>query len=218
MWSHQGDPLRRTFLENLIKQVQQFGWVDKEKWDRRVDELAKRRRKETTRVVPRLTPEGVKFAFSLLAVPIGSALLGAGLSLLGSKDASELLRAVLIGLGIAVALAPAIYYGYLGMVGCWKRKGKGRTSEEGGWLSELPALVTGQASTESHTMVSQSPDPTSVEFESVFRDLLDEALEPEDHKLLIVVDNLDRVEPSDALSIWSTLQTFLGHKEYQRPD
>lgn len=218
MWSHQDDPLRRTFLESLIKQVQQFGWVDKERWDRCIDELAKRRREETTRVVPRLTPEGVKFAFSLLAVPIGSALFGAGLSLFGSKDASELLRAVLIGLGIVVVLAPAIYYGYLGVVGCWKRKRKGRTSEEGGWLSELPALVTGQASTESRTMVSQSPDPTSVEFESVFRDLLDEALEPEDRKLLIVVDNLDRVEPSDALSIWSTLQTFLGHKEYERPD
>ena len=218
MWSHQGYPLRRTFLENLIKQVQRFRWVDKEQWDRRIDELAKRRREETTRVVPRLTPEGVKFAFSLLAVPIGSALFGAGLSLLGSKDVSELLRAVLIALGIALALAPAIYYGYLGVVGCWKRKRRGRTSEEGGWLSELPALFTGQASTESRTVVSQSPDPTSVEFESVFRDLLDEALKPENRKLLIVVDNLDRVEPSDALSIWSTLQTFLGHKEYQRPD
>ena len=184
----------------------------------RMDELAKRRREETTRVTPRLTPQGVKFAFSLLAVPIGSALFGAGLSLLGSKDVSELLRAVLITLGIAFALAPAIYYGYLGVIGYCKRKRKGRTSKEGGWLNELPALVTGQASTESRTVVSQSPDPTSIEFESVFRGLLDEALEPEDRKLLIVVDNLDRVEPSDALSIWSTLQTFLGHKEYQRPD
>ena len=85
-------------------------------------------------------------------------------------------------------------------------------------MSELPALVTGQASTESRTVVTQSPDPTSVEFESVFRDLLDEALDQKKRKLLIVVDNLDRVEPSDALSIWSTLQTFLGHRDYQRPD
>ena len=85
-------------------------------------------------------------------------------------------------------------------------------------MRELPALVTGQASTESVTVVTQSPDPTSVEFETIFRDLLDEALRPIDRKLLIVVDNLDRVEPSDALSIWSTLQTFLGHTDYQRPD
>ena len=85
-------------------------------------------------------------------------------------------------------------------------------------MSELPALVAGQSSTESRTVVTQSPDPTSVEFESIFRDLLNEALRPQNRKLLIVVDNLDRVEPSDALSIWSTLQTFLGHRDYQRPD
>ena len=67
-------------------------------------------------------------------------------------------------------------------------------------------------------MVTQTPDPTSVEFEAVFRDLLDEALKDKGRKLLLVVDNLDRVEPSDALSIWSTLQTFLGHSDYQRPE
>ena len=85
-------------------------------------------------------------------------------------------------------------------------------------MSELPALVTGQSSTESRTEVTQTPDPTSVEFESMFRDLLDDALKPQNHKLLIVVDNLDRVAPSDALSIWATLQTFLSYSDYQRPD
>ena len=218
MWSHQDDPLRRTFLENLIKQVQQLGWINKEQWDRRIAELTKRRREDTTRVVPRLTGAGVGFAFALLAVPIGSALIGAGLSLLGSKDVSAQLRALLLYLGIAIALAPAIYYGLLAVGGiCWGKL-RGERSEEGGGLSELPALVAGQSSTESRTVVTQSPDPTSVEFESIFRDLLNEALRPQNRKLLIVVDNLDRVEPSDALSIWSTLQTFLGHRDYQRPD
>ena len=218
MWSHQDDPLRRTFLENLIKQVQQFGWVNKEDWDRRVADLTKRRREDTTRVVPRLTGAGVGFAFALLAIPIGSALIGAGLSLLGSKDVSPQLRTVLLSLGIAIALSPAIYYGLLAVVGIWRKKRKGARGGEGGGLSELPALVTGQSSTESHTVVTQSTDPTSVEFEVIFRNLLDEALRPENRKLLIVVDNLDRVAPSDALSIWSTLQTFLGHRDYQRPD
>ena len=195
--------------------MQGFGWVNREKWDRRIAELTRRRREDTTRIVPRLTGTGVGFAFALLAIPIGSALIGAGLSLLGSKDASATLGAVLLPVGIIIALAPAIYYGG---VRIWRIIRRGWRSEEDGGLSELPALVTGQASTESRTLVTQTPDPTSVEFESIFRDLLDEALEPENRKLLIVVDNLDRVEPSDALSIWSTLQTFLGHTDYQRPD
>ena len=67
MWSHQDDPLRRTFLENLITQVREFGWVNKEKWDRRNAELTKRRREDTTRVVPRLTGAGVGFAAGVVA-------------------------------------------------------------------------------------------------------------------------------------------------------
>ena len=58
MWSHQDDPLRRTFLESLITRVQGFGWVNKEKWTRRIAELARRRREDTTRIVPSLTRTG----------------------------------------------------------------------------------------------------------------------------------------------------------------
>ena len=167
MWSHQDDPLRRTFLEKLITHVREFGWVNKEKWDRRIAELTRRRREDTTRIVPRLTGTGVGFAFTLLAVPIGSALIGAGLSLLGSKNASATLGAVLLPVGIIIALLPAIYYGFLAGARIWRRiRGGGRSEEDGG-LSELPALVTGQASTESLTVVTQTPDPTSVEFESI---------------------------------------------------
>ena len=219
MWSHQDDPLRRTFLESLIKQVQQFGWVNKGEWDRRIDELTKRRREDTTSVVPRLTRAGVGFAFALLACSnrvssnwgwsFASGIQGCLATVEScssfpryshSTGTSDLLRLAVAGRNLEEENA---------------RPGRG---EEDGGLSELPALVTGQASTESRTVVTQSPDPTSVEFESIFHDLLDEALKDKNRKLLIVVDNLDRVEPTDALSIWSTLQTFLGHREYQRPD
>ena len=39
IWAHQDDPLRRTFLENLITRIQGFGWVSEEKWNRRLAEL-----------------------------------------------------------------------------------------------------------------------------------------------------------------------------------
>ncbi len=217
MWSHQGDPLRRTFLENLITQVQGFGWVDTEKWDQRIDELARRRREETTRVAPKLTGLGIAFAFSLLAVPMGSALIAAGARLLASAEASVILVALLIGIGAGGVLSPAILYSFVGGIRHWRRKRGGSDREEDGGLDALPALITGQASTESRTIVTQAPDPTSVEFESVFRDLLGEALEKDTRKLLLVIDNLDRVQASDALSIWSTLQTFLAYSDYRRP-
>ena len=94
IWAHQGDPLRRTFLENLITRIQDFEWVNREKWGRRLAELTKRRSEETTRVVPKLTNAGLWFALILLAIPAGSALMAAGATLWASKNASVLMAVI----------------------------------------------------------------------------------------------------------------------------
>ena len=217
-WAHQGDPLRRTFLEHLITQAKDFEWVDGKKWDRCLAVLAKRRSEDTTRVIPRLTNAGIWFALTLLAIPLGSALISAGAALLASQSATGMWALVLLLIGLVGALLPLIFYL---LNAATRRKGTtiegGGKGEEGG-LHELPALVTGQATTESRTVVTHTPDPTSVEFESVFRELLSEALETDNRRVLLVIDNLDRVQPPDALSIWSTLQTFLGHSDYRPAD
>jgi hypothetical protein len=60
--------------------------------------------------------------------------------------------------------------------------------------------------------VIENPDPTSLEFENLFSELMCDALKVSEHKLVLVIDNLDRITPGDALKIWSTLRTFLEHK------
>lgn len=47
-WQHEGDPLRRTFLESLIVRLQQQGWLPKESFDKERETLA--RRIEETRI------------------------------------------------------------------------------------------------------------------------------------------------------------------------
>ena len=217
-WAHQGDPLRRTFLETLITRAQAFNWVNSKKWDVRLAELAKRRTEDRTTVIPRLTGAGIWFALTLLVIPLGSALVAAGASLLASQSATGKWALLFLLIGLVGALLPLICYF---IVAVYRRLRKLLTSGgkwENGGMDEFPALVAGQATTESRTVATHTPDPTSVEFESEFRRLLKEALEPDGRRLLLVVDNLDRVEPSDALSIWSTLQTFLGHSDYNRTD
>ena len=216
IWAHQDDPLRRTFLENLITSVQGYGWVNKKEWDRRKAELAGRRREDKTTVSPKLTPIGKIFALTLLAIPFGAALISAGATLLASEHGSGTWATALLVLGGVALLASVLFFVIMAVILLLKRTFWPGDGEEGGWLNELPPLMTGQTSTESRTIVTQTPDPTSVEFEFVFRDLLSHALKPENRKLLLVIDNLDRVQPSDALSIWSTLQTFLGHSDYER--
>ena len=219
MWSHQGDPLRRTFLETLIAHFRKFEWVDAGTLDRRRDELAGRRRDEHATVKQSLTRAGRWFALALLAVPVGSVLFSAGITLWSSDNAPD--RQIIFSLlsaGIAGILGPLIFYIVWLARNCKKRRRSNGESVDPE-LNEFPALLTGQSSTKTHTIVTQTPDPTSVEFERAFRDLLGKALKaPKHRKLLLVVDNLDRVQPSDALAIWSTLQTFLGRSDYSEDD
>jgi len=43
-WAHEGDPLRRTFLESMIRHFQAINWIDKKRWDETIETLAKRMR------------------------------------------------------------------------------------------------------------------------------------------------------------------------------
>ena len=46
-WAHEGDPLRRAFLEKIINYVVNVDpKLDKEYWEGKIDELAKKKRKD----------------------------------------------------------------------------------------------------------------------------------------------------------------------------
>ena len=216
-WAHQGDPLRRTFLENLMEYLRRIEWIQPAIWDDRRDEIAGRRQDETTKTKPTLTRVGVWFVLTLLTIPIGLALLPAGITLLASEaDVNDWIIYVLLILGAAGIISPAIFVASYWLIRRFKGRSKNNREAHAEGVSELPALMAGHATTETTSSVTQTPDPTSVEFESVFRDLLDDAIGSNDQKLLLVIDNLDRVQPADALAIWSTMQTFLGQSDHDQ--
>ena len=217
-WAHQGDPLRRTFLEKVIRRLQEARWVRRETWDEHVEFLTKRRREETQRVIPQLTGYGVTFALSLLAIPTGSAMIAAGATLLAANNGSTGYATMFLLVGLVVGiLLPLGILAITALLRWWRRlRGTGAAGDfddSGG----LPALVTGQSTTESRTSVTETHDPTSVEFEAIFRALCDEALCENERRLVLAIDNLDRVSPDNALAIWATLQTFVQYSEHERP-
>ncbi len=59
-------------------------------------------------------------------------------------------------------------------------------------------------------------EPTSVEFERFFKEILDTGVK-DGTRLLIVLDNLDRVRREDARSLLATMQTFTGTNTDQEP-
>ena len=192
--------MRRSFLEKLIISLAAKSWVDEKAWGERREELARRRRVEHTRPVAKLETPAIVVA---AAAALFAILLSAGAVLLEAGLPTEASWPRWFGLAIHVSLLILVA---LGSVCLWLRRRFGDAS--GTWLS----LASVQSVTESTTETIETPDPTSMEFESAFKELMREALGADrGRRLVLVVDNLDCVAPEDARSIWATLQTFLHH-------
>ena len=203
-WAHEGDPLRRSFLETLIASVSAKGWIEEQSWGERRENLARRRRVEHTRPVSRIERPaiiaGAGAALFAILVPLGAALVEAGLS--ANRNG-----AFWSGVAVYAVLAVLIATGTVWLF-------RGRSDPAGGAILSLFSV---ESVTESTRETIETPDPTSVEFESTFRDLMRDSLGTDSaRRLVLVVDNLDRVSPDDARSIWATLQTFLHHSDDDR--
>ncbi|MBC8430953.1 MAG: hypothetical protein H8D96_03440 [Desulfobacterales bacterium] len=221
-WAHEGDPLRRTYLESLIQHFKSIGWVDKIEWNKTLDKLAKRRRVTTTRTIPKTTILGTLFVISAFLVPLGVPFLETSLSKGITFGSSRPISWSFV-FGLLFTTAP-----FLVLIGnlvrtVFKRnvnKNAGESSDksqdDGKEISDW-AFITGNAITETKQDTTETPEPTSIEFEGDFRKLMREALpENSNKKAAIVLDNLDRVDPKDALSIWATLQTFLQDRNTRK--
>lgn len=200
-WAHEGDPLRRTFLETIIRKLQTLNWVDKQRWNRRIKVLARRREVVKTKDRFTITTAGRWIAFVLLLVPIGSAFITAALrediTFHSGPIAWKFLILLLIGL--LLTFTPVLVL--------LKIKDQ----------PDILSLLFNKGPTEKTTQTSRTVNPTSIEFEETFQKLFAEAIGPNKKRIVLILDNLDRVDSKDALSIWSTLQTFLQHKSMERP-
>jgi hypothetical protein len=197
-WAHQGDPLRRSFLERLTRELLDRGWLrDKGAWERRLEELKQRRvsTRETQR--PHLTTVGRWVSAALLLVPAGTGLLAA-------SAPGERLSFPLLVIGLILSLAPFLFgiSLLLSSIVCSRLD----PSHERIYPWDIFA---NESSRETTSETLETPEPTSVEFEGWFLDLLDDGLREEARRFVLVLDNLDRVDREDGLAIWSTLQTFL---------
>ena len=206
-----GDPLRRTFLETVIQRLQEVKWVGKDDWDKRIDVLANRREEVSTEDSLTVTGWGRVIALTLLLVPIGGAFISAALredvTLYGGPIAWRFLIFSL--LGAILSFSPLLVL--LFNIGFRK---------ENSANDDVLSLFFNKGPTARTTVTSRTANPTSIEFEETFTKLLQEAIESnEERRIVLILDNLDRVDASDALTIWSTLQTFFQHKGgATRPD
>jgi len=64
-----------------------------------------------------------------------------------------------------------------------------------------------QASGKEARAQGEKPEPTAIEFQDAFREIMAAAQTPK-RRLVIVVDNLDRLPPKEAMNIWATVRSF----------
>jgi KAP family P-loop domain len=203
-WAHQGDPLRQTFLESLIGTLRQVGWLQESLADDFRRTLTGKTTHTQTRTTARLSREGKLASAAAVLLPLGAALF--------ANHFSTLHRPA-IYVGLAFLLGPLLVVaGFLALKGLGILLGGREEEEKETWEWRLAHLqpfsfFANEQTTDTLTKGVQTSEPTSVQFERIFSDVLKATLS-DGRRLLIVLDNLDRVVEKDANSILATMQTF----------
>lgn len=200
-WAHDGDPLRRIFLESLIREI------DPKEKDRDLKEIKGKitGRKKVVEVNAKKSTSrlGKWISLSALLIPLGSALLGkVNYDLLYWPLSNEAANHpnVLFLLGLMFCLAPAWVLAY------WCKWGDKDSKDSNKVSWEFFSVDTREDYTQD---ITEDGERTSIEFEDHFKNIIQTAMSKGlIDKCIVVVDNLDRVDSDHAKNIWSTLQTF----------
>ena len=209
-WAHEGDFLRKIFLESLIDEISIQ--LDPLKSSEFLKTLDKKKKKINNQIITKtierdrsISTRGILFTLSAILVPFGAAILS-NIDLSIVSFPGEIYPALLGG--ILTCLAPLIL-ALLNIIGILFQRVKFRDILR----PEHWAFLQDNDSHTEEKEFSELDERTSVEFEKYFFEILDFIFEEQIcNKLLIVIDNLDRIDKNNALSIWSTLQIFLQER------
>lgn len=196
-WVHSGDPLRRAFLSALVTTTFKKGWLKQSDgpagyafWSKRLEKLS-RKLKTTSR---KTTP-----VFSTMAKVVLSGLMALGVV---APMAAELEHKLTEKLGSLALSALVLTVGVVafGLIH---------------WLTdETMGFVVRRASDEETVETRDEPEPTSIEFQEAFGELMESVLSTPARRLLIVIDNLDRIDQSETQAVWSLLRSFLDNPSF----
>lgn len=193
-WAHEGDPLRRIFLESFLEDVEKLAELKDLTNNKDLEEIRSKiqYRKKTTVIskLPKFDVAGRVTASLAFLVPLGTVIIDHTYSNLTFNKGHPLYWEFIFGclLIIAPMIASFIFT-----------------------KLEKPFFKTKDV--DETTEISNEEEKSSVDFNNYFSDLqkiLSEKLKI--NKIVCVIDNLDRINESDALKIWSTLQTFVQGK------
>ncbi|WP_417847310.1 P-loop NTPase fold protein [Thalassoglobus sp.] len=219
-WSHEGDPLRRSFLEALIDSCLEKKWINKSHWCEVKNKLSKRTQSKDEEKTSSPTKLATFLAIATVLVPVGILLGTKGLKTATLELDSSLPISWTTVIGLFFVLGPVwvlianflqlLIRRILYLVSRFYFKKLEIFSIEKIFEVRHWSFLSQHGTTTIKSDITATLDPTSIEFERDFGRLLDEALDDVECKLVLVIDNLDRLNATQSLAIWSNLQTFIN--------
>lgn len=193
-WAHEGDPLRRIFLESFLENVEELSELkrckNKESLEKIRSEIQYRKKTTVISKIPEVDKAGKITAGLAFLVPLGTVMIEHTYPYLTFEHGYPLNWGFIIGclFTIAPIIASVIF-------------------------SILKKPFFKNKDVDETTEVSNEEEKSSVDFNNYFADLQKFLLDQlQINKIVCVIDNLDRINENDALKIWSTLQTFVQGK------
>lgn len=198
-WEHEGDPLRRIFLESLINDC---GNLDEAELAELKDTISKKKTIKNVTTKRSASRLGTLLGIGTLCSPLGIGLLSAS----NTENLTIFEGQInwLFSCGLAIAALPII------VVICWAIP-LSTSKQKSVFSIENWPLIQNQSEEKITNETSIEEDNTSIEFERYFDQIVTNLIN-NGEKLVLIIDNLDRINPEDALTIWSTLQTYLQHR------
>ncbi|WP_069262052.1 P-loop NTPase fold protein [Paraburkholderia nodosa] len=215
-WAHSGDPLRRAFLSSLLQSLwQRAGWLEeprkfsrrslceilqgvakpskaeREPWATLQERLAGRYKEVTKTSQVQIGIWGRLFLFAGFAWTVKDSLL---------KYAMAPVIAPLPSIGSEVAVAVAAWLAFVAI---------GWTII---WSGGLSAVLANKGSVSETVNTSEEPVPSSIEFAEHFKQIGAAALGANaGRRLIVVLDNLDRLEKKEREDAWAFLRSFIDN-------
>jgi len=213
-WLHQSDPPRRAFLEALVAYlIHRPGFDDlsgsDDRWRSKLEALNKQTETIQTTTTPTLTQSGVWMLLTVLFLPLGTRLIGDGaIEYDLQSDPASMLTFLL---GWLLTTGPIWVAGLIYL--SWRPWGARidrrffTTHKPAHAGQSILSVIANRQVEQKHELKAKPPEPTAIEFQDAFREIMAQAQTPR-RRLVIIIDNLDRLPPKEAMTIWATIRSF----------
>jgi hypothetical protein len=104
-------------------------------------------------------------------------------------------------LSLFVATILAFYLG--------KKGSKGKSNQNSDWLNDLLSYLLGKPNASAKQKISRAAEYDSIEFEKTYKRVIEHS-KLSKQKIIIAIDNLDRLSGNSLTAAWDTVQIFSG--------